>query len=79
MKLAEANIDMLTKIPFFKEGRRSRDFLALVATKMKRRIYTPGAYILYQGEMQRELIVFKSGKADIFLNGVKDPIGSLLP
>lgn len=79
MKLAELNIDMLTKVPFFKKERRGEDFISLVATKLKRRVYTPGAFILYQGEMQRELVIFKSGKAEMYLNGVKGPVGSLLP
>ena len=79
MKLAELNIEMLTKIPFFKKDRRSEEFICLVASKLKRRVYTPGAFVLYQGEMQRELIIFKSGKAEMYLNGVKDPVGSLLP
>lgn len=79
MKLAELNTDMLTKVPFFAKGRRDEDFISLVAAKLKRRVYTPGAFALYQGDMQRELVLFKSGKAQIFLNGVQDPVGSLLP
>ena len=79
MKIAELNIESLTKIPFFKKERRSEEFISLVATKLNRRVYTPGAFIFYQGEMQRELVIFKSGKAEMYLNGVKDPIGSLLP
>jgi CRP-like cAMP-binding protein len=79
MKLAELNIDLLAKIPFFKRDLRGQDFISLVAAKLKRRVYTPGAFILYQGEMQREMVIFKSGKAEMHLNGVKDPVGSLLP
>ncbi|EED94210.1 cyclic nucleotide-activated ion channel, partial [Thalassiosira pseudonana CCMP1335] len=79
IELAEQNIDMLTRVPFFKKERRSDAFLSLVATALKRRIYTPGSFLLYQGEMQRELIIIKSGKAEIHITGVPEAVGSLLP
>lgn len=79
IELAEQNIDMLTRVPFFKKERRSDAFLSLVVTALKRRIYTPGSFLLYQGEMQRELIIIKSGKAEIHITGVPEAVGSLLP
>lgn len=79
VELAELHIDLLTRVPFFKEERRSGDFLSMIATALKRRIFTPGSFILYRGEMQRELIIIKSGKAEIRVPGVADSVGNLLP
>jgi len=77
-ELAESNIQLLTKVPFFNEN-RSDTFLSLAASALKRRVYTPGSFIIHQAEMQRELIIIKTGKADILLEGVPDAVGSLLP
>ncbi|KAL9183699.1 hypothetical protein ACHAXT_004555 [Thalassiosira profunda] len=78
-ELAELHLDMLTRVPFFKPERRSEAFLSLAAAALKRRIFTPGSFILYQGEMQRELVIIKSGRADIRIAGIPDAVGSLLP
>ena len=77
-ELAESKIQLLTQVPFFNEN-RSDAFLSLVASALKRRVYTPGTFIIHQAEMQRELLIIKSGKADILLEGVPDAVGSLLP
>ncbi|KAL3790747.1 hypothetical protein HJC23_010026 [Cyclotella cryptica] len=79
IKLAERHIELITKVPFFRKEQRSHEFLSLISTKIKRQIFTPGAFIMYQGEMQRELIIIESGKADIHITGVPEPVGSLLP
>jgi CRP-like cAMP-binding protein len=78
IELAESYIPLLTKVPFFNE-RRSDTLLSLVASALKRRVYTPGSLIIHQADMQRELVIIKSGKADILLQGVPDAVGSLLP
>lgn len=77
-ELAESNISLLTKVPFFNEN-RGETFLSLAASALSRRIYTPGSFILQQTELQRELVIIKSGKAEILLEGVPDAVGSLLP
>jgi len=79
VELAELHIDLLTKVPFFRKDKRSDVFLSMIATALKRRIFTPGSFILYQSEMQRELIIITSGKADIRVTGVPDAVGTLLP
>jgi CRP-like cAMP-binding protein len=77
-ELAESNIELLSKIPFFNQN-RSDMFLSLAASALKRRVYTSGSFIIHQAEMQRDLVIIKSGKADILLEGVPDAVGSLLP
>jgi len=79
IELAELHVDLLTKVPFFRKERRRENFLTMVATALKRRIFTPGSFILYQGEMQRELVIIKSGRAEIRVSGVSDALGNLLP
>ena len=79
IELAERHLDLLNKVPFFRKEKRDEGFLSLVATSLKRRIYTPGTFILYQGEIQREMLIIKSGKAEIILAGVPESVGSLLP
>ncbi|KAL7553159.1 hypothetical protein ACHAWF_016401 [Thalassiosira exigua] len=78
-ELAELHVDLLTRVPFFKKERRSEAFLSMIAAVLKRRIFTPGSFILYQGEMQRELIIIKKGKAEIRVAGVTDAVGNLIP
>jgi CRP-like cAMP-binding protein len=79
IELAELHIDMLTKVPFFKKERRSEAFISMIATSLKRRIFPPQTFIFYQGEMQRELVIIQSGKADIRVGEVADSVGLLLP
>ena len=77
--LAALHLDLLTKIPFFNRTLRSEAFLSRVATAMVRRVYSPGSYILYQNEKQRELVIIKSGRADICIAQSTEAVGSLLP
>ena len=77
--LAELHLDILTKIPFFNRSLRSDSFLSRVATSLIRRVYSPGSYILYQDEKQREMVMIKRGRADICIKQSTDPVGSLLP
>ena len=79
IELAELHLDLLTKVPFFRKEKRSDMFLSMVVAALKRRIFTPGTFVLYQGELQRELVIIKSGKADIRVTGVPDAVGTLLP
>ena len=34
--------------------------------------------MLYEGEKQRELVIIKSGRADVFVSGIKESVGTLL-
>eukprot|EP00957_Ditylum_brightwellii_P092187 7018256-Ditylum_brightwellii.AAC.1 len=77
--LCELNMDLLTKVPFLSRHYRSDTFLSHVVSAFGRRVYPPGSCIQYQHERNRELIIVKSGKADIFIGGIKDSVGSLLP
>ena len=77
--LASLHLDLITKIPFFNRTLRSEAFLSRVATAMVRRVYSPGSYILYQNEKQRELVIIKSGRADICIAQSTEAVGSLLP
>lgn len=77
--LAVLRMDFITKIPFFNRSLRSEAFLSRVATAIIRRVYSPGSYILYQNEKQRELIIVKSGRADICIAQSAEAVGSLLP
>lgn len=78
-ELAELHVDLLTKVPFFMKKRRTEAFISMIASELKRQIYPPQTFILYQAEMQRDLVIIKSGKADIRVMGVADAIGRLLP
>jgi len=72
-------IDLLSNVPFFDKKIRSAAFISKIAKALIRRIYPPGSCILYQYEKQRELIIMKKGKAEIFLRGNRDAIGFLQP
>ena len=72
-------MDFITKIPFFNRSLRSEAFLSRAANAMIRRVYSPGSYILYQNEKQRELVIVKSGRADIYIAQSAEAVGSLLP
>ena len=78
-ELADLNMSLLTKVPFFGPQHRSHLFLSRIVLALIRRVYPPGSYILYQNEKQRELIIVKSGRADVYIRGSKDAVGSLLP
>ena len=78
-ELAERHIGLLSRVPFFDRSRRTQEFLSMVAKALRRRVFTPGTFIMHQGELQRELLIFSSGKADILVRGVKEPVGTLLP
>ena len=77
--LAVLQMDFIAKIPFFNRSLRSEAFLSRVATAMIRRVYSPGSYILYQNEKQRELVIVKAGRADICIAQSVEAVGSLLP
>ena len=77
--LAQLQMDFITKIPFFNRSLRSEAFLSRAANAMIRRVYSPGSYILYQNEKQRELVIVKSGRADIYIAQSAEAVGSLLP
>lgn len=78
-ELAERHIGLLARVPFFDRSRRSQEFLSMVSKVLRRRVFTPGTFVMHQGELQRELIIFSSGKAHILVRGVKEPVGTLLP
>ena len=68
----------IAKVPFFNSNYRSDIFLDMVAKVMKRRVYPPGSFILYEGEIQRELVIVMSGRLDICIKGIPKPIGTLI-
>ena len=72
------SIDFLTKIPFFKLEYRTMDFITQISSVLVRKIYPPGSYILYEGEKQREMIIMKSGRADLYVRNSTESVGSLV-
>lgn len=76
---AQLRMDLLTNVPFFSPNLRTHLFLSRIAAALVHRVYPPGSYILYQHEKQRELIIVKSGRADVYIRGSNDAVGSLLP
>ena len=70
--------DFLTKIPFFKIEYRTMDFITQILSVLVRKIYPPGSYILYEGEKQREMIIMKSGRADLYVRNSTESVGSLV-
>lgn len=71
-------MDLVTKIPFFKPQYRTTSFLSKVADSLQRRIYPPGALILYEGEKQRELIIIKIGRVNLYVRASQEPVGTLV-
>lgn len=72
------HLSLLQKVPFFSSKYRDTIFLSHIAKVLVRRLYPPGSHILYEGEKQRELIIIKSGRAEIYARGSLEPIGTLL-
>ncbi len=72
------SIDYLTKIPFFKLEYRSRSFITRILSVLVKRVYSPGSYILYEGEKQREMIIIKSGRANLYVGNSSDSVGTLV-
>ena len=77
--LANHYLPFLKKVPFFDQNLRSKQFLHKIASVLKRRIYPPGSYILYQFEKQRELIIIKTGRAEICTKDDINILGYLGP
>jgi len=77
-EFAEMNLPLLNKVSFFKPEFRTRSFLERIASVLIRRIYPPGSTILYEGEKQRDLVIIKSGRADLYISGITEAVGTLL-
>lgn len=71
-------INLLVRIPFFKPQHRTNAFISRAAQALMRRIYPPGSILLYEGEKQRELIIIKIGRVNLFVRGSEDPVGTLV-
>lgn len=71
--------DSLVKIPFFNPRYHSTDLIMRVLEAMTRRIYPPGSIILHEGEKQREMIIVKVGRANLFVRGLHEPVGTIVP
>ena len=77
-EFAEIPKKLISKVPFFNSNYRSDIILNMVAKVMKRRVYPPGSFVLYEGEIQRELVIIMSGKLDICIKGIAKPVGTLI-
>ena len=65
--ISEVNTALIELVPFFNPDYRSKDFLCKISVALVRRVYPPGSYVLYEGEKQRELIIVKQGRLDLYL------------
>jgi hypothetical protein len=77
-EISEANTSLIEKVPFFNPCYRSKDFLSKISLALVRRIYPPGSYVLYGGEKQRELIIVKKGRLDLYLGASSEIIANLV-
>lgn len=77
-EISDTHIDLLSKVPFFNPSFRTESFLSKVAALLDRRIYPPGSQILYEGEKQRDLILVKKGRVEVYLKDEKDAIATLI-
>mmetsp|Transcript_31519 Transcript_31519/g.45922 ORF Transcript_31519/g.45922 Transcript_31519/m.45922 type:complete len:2273 (-) Transcript_31519:792-7610(-) len=75
--LANVRLGLISKIPFFSPSLRNELFLHRVAAALICRVHTPGSYILFHMERQRELVIILDGRADIVLRESPDAIGTL--
>ena len=76
--LTESRIPLIQKVPFFKPEYRSRVFIDKISSAMIRRVYTPDSYILYEGEKQREMIIVKAGRVDLYVRTTAESVGTLI-
>lgn len=74
----ELDIDLLIKIPFFKPQYRTAGFLSRVSEALIKRIYAPGSVLLYEGEKQREMIIIKIGRLNMYVRDSQESVGSLV-
>ena len=78
-KLANQRLDYIRRVPFFAGHLRSDIFLEKIALSFVHRVHTPGSYILFQSELQRELIIVVEGRVDIVIKESPEAIGTLNP
>lgn len=76
--ITDSNRSLIKKVPFFKPEYRTPFLLHKIADGIEHRIYPPGCTILYEGEKQRELIIVKKGRVDLYLRDAKESIGNLV-
>lgn len=77
--LGRRNLWLVERVPFFNPLYRSKFFLLQISAALVRRIYPPHSIIVYEGEKQRELIMLRSGKADVFMGDGPEPASVLFP
>lgn len=75
--LANVRLELISNIPFFNPSLRNEIFLNKVTAALVCRVHTPGSYILFHMERQRELVIILDGRADIVLRESPDSIGTL--
>ena len=78
-KTTSSKVNLINKIPFFHSNIRSEYFLTCIANALVLRAYTPGSYLLFQFEKQRDLMIVKSGRADVYIKGTESAVSSLTP
>lgn len=69
---------LIEKVPFFRPQYRSKEFISKIIAVLIRRIYPPGSYILYEGEKQREMIIVKSGRVELYVRTTSEGVGTLV-
>jgi hypothetical protein len=79
LDLGRRNQWVVEKVPFFNPLYRSDYFLSQISAALERRIYPPHSVMIYEGERQRELIILKTGKADVYIGNGSEPASVLFP
>ena len=74
----DLDLGLLIKIPFFKPQYRTTLFLSRITEALVKRIYAPGSVILYEGEKQREMIIIKIGRVNMYVRGSQESVGTLV-
>ena len=73
-----SNTALIENVPFFNPQYRSKHFISKITLALIRRIYPPGSYILYEGEKQRELVIIKSGRVELYIRTSSEGVGTLV-
>lgn len=77
-EFSDINVALVESVPFFNPEYRSKQFISKITMALVRRIYPPGSYILYEGEKQRELIIVKSGRVELYNRTSSEGVGTLV-
>lgn len=77
-EVMKGNMALLEKVPFFSSQYRSMIFLSNMSLALIRRIYPPGSTVIHEGEKQRELLIVKRGKVDLYVNTCPEVVATLV-